>query len=777
MGHKKRSKCKRRGRKSKGTRPTYSKNKPIKKKTTKKKCELNVTDENKSICRPILPPNKKENIIISVEFIEKLTEEIPKYKNKDHKDKEPNTRVSSELHAKDIINDLCSFKNLKVRLQNVPVYHVQTATRNHPVSIQNIQWKLFNKESLRLVTYIKYPERGPKSAMLLANHGFVYTGEGNDNDDRVTCYSCCSTKQDWLLLDDVAEIHRQMSPGCSMVTNINSDNIPMSMDVVTNFDNMLENAEKILPFYDEKVKENNTPLPLHSQLHNFNNSENQNIGNRNYQQRLNQTDGNIRTQGDVMEIESDSVPSINRESITNRSQNVGVLNPQLQNAQTKQLSLGSPNRISSQTPTIPAAVSSLSVSENRNLTTGNLIEAQHLNLQPDSNSDIQSLNMASQEQISPFIEVQISLPKSIPSKPHENRENSDQTSANLTSQVPSISSRSLYPNSPTIATTGVVDTSRQTEPSQQPAPTNTESAAPTSSNPDATPQLTTVNTNSAATNKPGKRNPTYSELGIITERPKRPEYAVKLKRKETFSSWPRNHRLTEDELVDAGFYFAGYGDCARCFYCGGGLRNWEDEDDVYVEHARWFPKCAFIRQRMGQVFVDQVQKLNKDRDQISFSLVLSTLKETSSTFQLESNDEPLKRDAAVKVVVEMGYNMLDAIAAAKFVKEKYTIISADAILEKLQADQRPRDQTKAPRPTNTGASSNDAKHLETLRTIKEQNNQLRQQTVCKICMDQEVAVVFLPCGHLVSCNDCASAMRDCPVCRKTVKGTVRAFIS
>lgn len=61
---------------------------------------------------------------------------------------------------------------------------------------------------------------------------------------------------------------------------------------------------------------------------------------------------------------------------------------------------------------------------------------------------------------------------------------------------------------------------------------------------------------------------------------------------------------------------SGYGDCARCFYCGGGLRNWEDNDNVWVEHARWFPKCAFIRQTMGQQFVDAVQDLNKSHDQV-----------------------------------------------------------------------------------------------------------------------------------------------------------------
>ncbi|CAL1549161.1 unnamed protein product [Lymnaea stagnalis] len=64
-----------------------------------------------------------------------------------------------------------------------------------------------------------------------------------------------------------------------------------------------------------------------------------------------------------------------------------------------------------------------------------------------------------------------------------------------------------------------------------------------------------------------------------------------------------------------------------------------------------------------------------------------------------------------------------------------------------------------------------------MQRLKEKNNQLRQQTVCKICMDKEVAVVFLPCGHLVSCAECASGMKDCPICRVTVKGIVRAFMS
>jgi hypothetical protein len=36
--------------------------------------------------------------------------------------------------------------------------------------------------------------------------------------------------------------------------------------------------------------------------------------------------------------------------------------------------------------------------------------------------------------------------------------------------------------------------------------------------------------------------------------------------------------------------FLGLSDQVKCFYCDGGLRNWQPEDDPWVEHARYPPK-------------------------------------------------------------------------------------------------------------------------------------------------------------------------------------------
>lgn len=34
----------------------------------------------------------------------------------------------------------------------------------------------------------------------------------------------------------------------------------------------------------------------------------------------------------------------------------------------------------------------------------------------------------------------------------------------------------------------------------------------------------------------------------------------------------------------------------KCFQCGGMLRNWDPQDKPWEEHARWFPRCLFIRE-------------------------------------------------------------------------------------------------------------------------------------------------------------------------------------
>ena len=48
---------------------------------------------------------------------------------------------------------------------------------------------------------------------------------------------------------------------------------------------------------------------------------------------------------------------------------------------------------------------------------------------------------------------------------------------------------------------------------------------------------------------------------------------------------------------------------------------------------------------------------------------------------------------------------------------------------------------------------------------------------CKICMDQDVCIAFIPCGHLVTCSECASKCMICPMCRKPIQSQLKTFMS
>ncbi|XP_052810326.1 putative inhibitor of apoptosis [Mya arenaria] len=57
-----------------------------------------------------------------------------------------------------------------------------------------------------------------------------------------------------------------------------------------------------------------------------------------------------------------------------------------------------------------------------------------------------------------------------------------------------------------------------------------------------------------------------------------------------------------------------------------------------------------------------------------------------------------------------------------------------------------------------------------------QTDALDDNNHCRICLDNRSIIVFLPCGHLVSCAECAPALKLCPICRADIRGTVRAFL-
>ncbi|XP_070202760.1 baculoviral IAP repeat-containing protein 7-B-like [Littorina saxatilis] len=212
---------------------------------------------------------------------------------------------------------------------------------------------------------------------------------------------------------------------------------------------------------------------------------------------------------------------------------------------------------------------------------------------------------------------------------------------------------------------------------------------------------------------------TYSDLGIIIAKAKRADMAVMTQRVASFEGkWNKNYIQTSYMIADAGLYYAGYGDCVRCFFCGGGLKNWEAPDDPWIEHARHFPKCTYIRARKGHRFVELVQMKNKAGEQFSLKDI--------ETAMLDRDDW----------------------------KEMSTLGATTSNSPTTTSDETPLS----------------------IDQLEVENEELKTRRICKICMDKNSCVVFLPCGHLAVCFGCAVVLTHCPICRDPIRGSVIAQI-
>ncbi|XP_076113477.1 death-associated inhibitor of apoptosis 2-like isoform X1 [Mytilus galloprovincialis] len=278
-------------------------------------------------------------------------------------------------------------------------------------------------------------------------------------------------------------------------------------------------------------------------------------------------------------------------------------------------------------------------------------------------------------------------------------------------------------------------------------------------------------------------------MGVCLEKPKYSKYAIRTTRLSSFANWPSYLSQTPDELVTAGFFYTGIEDHCRCFFCGGGLRRWEVGDLPWTEHARWYPKCQFVKQCMGEKFIEDVQH-GKDPENISNS--------SHSEQKIESKGlNSYTNNPAVQTILEFGYE-------PNVVKSAYTSlqtagvqdITASLLFEKInEKEEREQPQSACNHPVKSShkpAAPEENNHIKakpkdeqinidpdielSVKCLEEENRNLKDQQTCKICLDEPVSIVFLPCGHMAACINCAPALRRCPICRAFIKGTVKAIM-
>nr|XP_033784687.1 baculoviral IAP repeat-containing protein 1 isoform X2 [Geotrypetes seraphini] len=83
------------------------------------------------------------------------------------------------------------------------------------------------------------------------------------------------------------------------------------------------------------------------------------------------------------------------------------------------------------------------------------------------------------------------------------------------------------------------------------------------------------------------------------------KYKAEEARLESYDNWPFYTKTQPALLATAGFFFTGNKDIVRCFSCRGCLGNWEEDDDPWKEHAKWFPECEFLKSKKSEEEIKQ----------------------------------------------------------------------------------------------------------------------------------------------------------------------------
>lgn len=179
-------------------------------------------------------------------------------------------------------------------------------------------------------------------------------------------------------------------------------------------------------------------------------------------------------------------------------------------------------------------------------------------------------------------------------------------------------------------------------------------------------------------------------------KPHHPFYDNYFIRLQTYTNWKPEFKRTPTELSEAGFFYTGYDDLVICFYCDGGLRQWDSDDDPWIEHARWFPHCAFVCKMKGTRFIATIYSRFNERVHIDSRISVSHMPSQPS-----STDEQQR---------------------------------------------------------NTARGSSHSTRIQAR----------LQVSLCKKCLLKKSTVTFLPCGHLITCDECANNIKFCLLCERRV---------
>uniref|UniRef100_A0A8C1GTK6 E3 ubiquitin-protein ligase XIAP n=1 Tax=Cyprinus carpio TaxID=7962 RepID=A0A8C1GTK6_CYPCA len=256
-------------------------------------------------------------------------------------------------------------------------------------------------------------------------------------------------------------------------------------------------------------------------------------------------------------------------------------------------------------------------------------------------------------------------------------------------------------------------------------------------------------------------------------------------RLNTFSDWPADAPVQPEDLAAAGMYYLGTEDLVQCFCCGQQLAGWEQGDDAWGEHAKHYPNCFFILGHdVGNVPLPTPRpRVNGQRAS------LETFEGRLDSFR--GRQHPIDPDRLARA----GFYSTGE-------QDRVLCFKCGGGLKTWRPDEDPWEeharhypgcsfllaekgeeyvnsvQLRSPKGDHSGYTSVEA----LIEDISAQENdpmtkleKLQREKLCKVCMDRDINIVFIPCGHLVTCQKCSESLNKCPICCADITQKIKTY--
>ncbi|KAI0231427.1 E3 ubiquitin-protein ligase XIAP [Lamellibrachia satsuma] len=272
------------------------------------------------------------------------------------------------------------------------------------------------------------------------------------------------------------------------------------------------------------------------------------------------------------------------------------------------------------------------------------------------------------------------------------------------------------------------------------------------------------------------------------------EMKYERQRVSSYTNWPRDTIIEPEALAQAGLFYLCRADRVKCAFCQGILRNWEPSEEPMRKHRRLFPSCPFLRDpraagnvALGEEPGEQQMLTPSHGGGGSATGLLRQVASQQSCVSRESrscwilqhrwqpNDDPMAKHR--QLYPNCGFVRLMAEAHIEHTTDSESsqqLRSATGTTTTPATTAPTTPATTAP----TRAATTTATTVATTSDFTQQRNSASSQNstlTCKVCLDADMNTVFLPCGHLACCGNCASALSTCPICRTAIQGYVRTL--